>query len=86
MYSGVCLKRLRAFREIKQETVAKRLGISQQAYSKLENCEHIAHDRLNEILRAMGSTIKDLEKIVRLYPPPPAKSRIVPIQLCSVGY
>jgi len=68
MYSGICIKRLRVFKEIKQETVAKRLGISQQAYSKLENCEQISNERLVEILAAMGCTVTDLESIINLYP------------------
>ncbi len=70
MYSGICIKRLRVFKEIKQETVAKRLGISQQAYSKLENCEQISNERLVEILAAMGCTVRDLESIINLYHTP----------------
>lgn len=70
MYSGICIKRLRVFKEIKQETVAKRLGISQQAYSKLENCEQISNERLVEILAAMGCTVTDLESIINLYHTP----------------
>lgn len=69
MYSGLSIKRLRVFREIKQETVAKRLGISQQAYSKLENHALISDERLAEILKALNSSSKELETIMNLYSP-----------------
>jgi transcriptional regulator with XRE-family HTH domain len=67
MYSGLCIKRLRMFKEIKQETVAKRLGITQQAYSKLENLDIISGNRLIEILDALNSSLKELEAVNKLY-------------------
>lgn len=70
MNSGIFIKRLRVFKEIKQETVAGRLGISQQAYSKIETREHICERRMTEILEAMGCTVTDLEGIFNLYSPP----------------
>jgi transcriptional regulator with XRE-family HTH domain len=55
------------FKEIKQETVAKRLGITQQAYSKLENLDIISGNRLIEILDALNSSLKELEAVNKLY-------------------
>lgn len=76
MNSGICIKRLRVFKEIKQETIAKKLGISQQAYSKLENCEQISNERIVEILAAMGYTVIDLERIINLYTSPQNPGKI----------
>lgn len=67
MNSGIYINRLRVFKEIKQETVANRLGISQQAYSKIETRVGINEKRMEEILAAMGCTVTDLEAVFNLY-------------------
>jgi len=67
MALGIWIKRLRTTKDLKQTTVARRLGITQQAYSKLENCEEIGDHRLCEVLKAMDSNKDELITISRLF-------------------
>ena len=67
MALGIWIKRLRTTKDLKQTTVARRLGITQQAYSKLENCGEISDHRLCEVLKAMDSNKDELMTISRLF-------------------
>jgi transcriptional regulator with XRE-family HTH domain len=61
--------RLRELLGIKQETVADRLGISQQAVSKLEQSEHIEDATLERLAKALGvssETIKNFNEEIAL--------------------
>ena len=53
---GKKISRLREMRDIKQETLADRLGISQQAVSKLEQSENIEDTTLDRVAKALGVT------------------------------
>ena len=57
------IKKLRLTKEIKQTTMANRLGITQQAYSKMENGIWVSKQRLPKVLEAMESTLDELKYI-----------------------
>ena len=69
MSNGTWIHRLRIAKDIKQSTIARRLGISQQAYSKLEKCLQIDKHRLSEILQAMDSNEEELNEVSKLFTP-----------------
>lgn len=48
MTSGETLRFLRLLKGVKQETIAKKLGISQPAYSKLENKNYDKQDSMGK--------------------------------------
>lgn len=59
---GRKISRLREMRDIKQETLAEALGISQQAISKIEQSEHIEDltlERIGKVLGFSAETIKN---------------------------
>src|SRR5882672_4430754 len=51
---GHKIMRLRELRQMKQETLAEALGISQQAISKIEQSEHVEDLTLERIGKALG--------------------------------
>lgn len=61
MYSGEILRRLRLIKGIKQKVVAQMLGISQQAYSKVEKQLKVDSERFKTIVLALGSSPKEIE-------------------------
>jgi transcriptional regulator with XRE-family HTH domain len=61
MITGRTLRVLRTIKGIKQASLARELGISQQAYSKIEKGAHLSAKRLQDILAAMHCTVQDLE-------------------------
>lgn len=63
MTDGETLRLLRTIKGMKQEFLARKLGISQPAYSKLEKCAYIKDKKLQEVLRALGCTAEDLDRV-----------------------
>lgn len=61
MIAGETLRLMRNLRKLKQKTMADKLGISQPAYSKMENCKCIKGKRLEKVLQAFNCTITELE-------------------------
>ncbi|NLR77035.1 helix-turn-helix domain-containing protein [Chitinophaga eiseniae] len=53
MNIGQKIARLREIRGIKQADLARRLGITQQALSKMENCEVVDDERLERVASAL---------------------------------
>ncbi|HVI45144.1 MAG TPA: helix-turn-helix transcriptional regulator [Chitinophaga sp.] len=53
MNIGQKIARLRGIRGIKQADLAWRLGITQQALSKIENCESMDDERLERVAAAL---------------------------------
>src|ERR1700712_3210631 len=53
---GRKISKIRELRNMKQETLASELGISQQAVSKLEQSEKIEDEVLQKIAAALGVT------------------------------
>jgi len=53
---GQKVERIRTFRGFKQEYLASKLGVSQQAVSKIEQQDEIEEDLLRQIAEALGVT------------------------------
>ncbi|MFI0428659.1 helix-turn-helix domain-containing protein [Mariniflexile sp. HMF6888] len=58
---GRKISRIRELRGMKQETLAEKLGISQQSVSNLEQSEKIEDDKLVQIANALGVTKEAIE-------------------------
>lgn len=58
---GRKIGRIRELRGMKQETLAEKLGISQQAVSKIEQSETIEDDKLEQIAKVLGVTKEGIE-------------------------
>jgi len=65
---GELLRLLRQCRGFKQQIVAKKLGVSQQALSKIENASLVPPNKVAAILQILSCTENDLENIKRLAP------------------
>ena len=70
MISGEQLRQLRSLHIIVQKAFAKKLHITQQAYSKMERRKLINGERLVQIMEALGYTKEEFEKIIKNLPPP----------------
>lgn len=67
MINGKILYILRCIKGMKQSEVARKLKISQQAYSKLERAELLHDDRLDNILAALRSSREEVAEIKRIF-------------------
>jgi transcriptional regulator with XRE-family HTH domain len=67
MTSGNLLKLLRTVRHIDQKTVSRQLGISQQAYSKIERSEYIDKTSLRKVLTVLQTTPEEMEELKRIF-------------------
>ncbi|HMO62075.1 MAG TPA: helix-turn-helix transcriptional regulator [Ferruginibacter sp.] len=67
--SGNSIRKLRQLNSKKQHEVAAKLGISQQAYSKIEAAKKVSVKRVSIILNALGSDFKALENVLQMSPP-----------------
>lgn len=70
MISGEQVRLIRNLYGIKQETMAKKLGISQPAYCHLEKKRWINGEQFENILAALGCSKEELENLVRNLPLP----------------
>lgn len=66
MITGEKLRLLRLLKGFKQKNVADKLGITQQAYSKLEKRTVINDSMLEKIITSMNCTTEDIDAINRL--------------------
>ena len=66
MVTGEKLRLLRILRGMKQQSIAEQMGISQQAYSKLENRKTITERSLKRVLDLLKCTQADLDELDRL--------------------
>ena len=66
MASGELLKKLRMIKGFNQSGIAKKLGVSQQAYSKLEKTNSISEKKLADILKALDCSETELETITNI--------------------
>ena len=67
MNIGQKIARLREIRGIKQADLARRLGVTQQALSKMENCESMDDERLERVASALDvspATIRNFREDV----------------------
>jgi len=66
MINGQTLRRLRLLKGMKQTEAAKRIGISQSTYSKLEQSAWLQGEKLQAILKALDCTNADVAKALAL--------------------
>lgn len=64
MITGETLRLLRVFKGMKRETIAKKLGISQPAYSKLESSSSINGEKLEQLLDVLDCTKEHLDYVL----------------------
>lgn len=69
--TGDTIRRLRILKGFKQFDAGNKLGIGQQAYSKIECSTGVSKSRVIKILKAFGSSIEELDFITKFTPPPP---------------
>ena len=67
MTPGTWIKWLRLTKEVKQSAIAGRMGITQQAYSKIENADWVNRKRLPQILSALESNPDELIRVAELF-------------------
>ena len=78
MNDGEKLKMLRMIKGFPQNGVAKKLGITQQAYSKLEKqSKKIPLFRIEEILKTLNCSNEDFKKVEKLFTPPRKNKKLV---------
>jgi transcriptional regulator with XRE-family HTH domain len=73
-FSSTQLRLLRFSRQMKQEYIAFKMGISKQRYSELENHKNLRPERVVEILKILGYTVDSATKYLDSIPPPPRKN------------
>ena len=66
MNSGETLRLLRTIKGFKQATIAKKMGISQPAYCKLEQRVYIKEEKLLKLLNFLDSDKHEMEKVKRM--------------------
>jgi transcriptional regulator with XRE-family HTH domain len=64
---GETLRVLRQIKGIKQQVIAKELGISQPAYSQIERRDYIDCKKFEKILSVLGYSTKELRKLTGNY-------------------
>ncbi len=68
--SGQFIRLLRQMRGIKQAVVAKKMGITQQALSKMENRKKIGYEKLETVISLLELSEEDVENVRKLMPGP----------------
>ena len=65
---------IRSVRGLNQHGAGMQIGITQQAFAKLEKKILITEEKLAVVLKALNSSQKEFEVVKNLlYPPPPEK-------------
>lgn len=68
---GELLRLLRNLKGIKQGDAASKLGVKQQAISKLEHCKKISAKKFDKIITAFDFSEEDIQAAKKYLPPPP---------------
>jgi transcriptional regulator with XRE-family HTH domain len=63
MYSGRVIRALRQFKGYTQHEMAACLGITQQAYSRIENKEWVDKKRIEQILELLNCSKEEIHVI-----------------------
>jgi transcriptional regulator with XRE-family HTH domain len=63
---GQLIRLLRQLKGAKQAVVAKKLGITQQALSKIENCKKVHAEKLRAVICLLNISEEDVESIKQL--------------------
>lgn len=67
MFTGEELRLLRLLKGLKQQFIASKMGISQQAYSKLEKKNSIKVSQMEKALRCMNCCQEDVDALNRIH-------------------
>ena len=70
LVTGDNIRRLRVLKGLKQLDAGKKLGIGQQAYSKIECSPEISQSKARRILNAFESNEEELGFIIKSNPTP----------------
>lgn len=62
--SGNVIRALRQLKGVKQETIAKQLGISQPAFSLIEKSDYVDSERFEKIISILGYSKTELKEII----------------------
>lgn len=73
-FTGDQLRFLRTIKKIKQPVLASKLGVKQQAVSKMENKDCIACDKADAYLQALGIQKEEAIRLLDLFAPPPPRN------------
>ncbi|HLK29903.1 MAG TPA: helix-turn-helix transcriptional regulator [Puia sp.] len=74
MNDGEKIKILRMIKNYSQSGIAKKLGITRQAYSKMENEQtKVSEERMQKILKILQCTEEDLKNIETFHLSPKKK-------------
>lgn len=68
MFTGEKIRLLRITRHVKQAEMARRMGISQQRYSALENSSTISEEKQEMIMNVLSYSRQDAQRILSLLP------------------
>ena len=66
---GEAIRKLRHYKGFKQCHAGEKIGISQQAYSKMEISVDVKPHKIHQAIKAFGCSNEDFEKL-NGYPPP----------------
>lgn len=66
MIQGEIIRKLRNLKGVKQSTLARGLGISQPAYSKIEKSACVKNEKLKQILVILKCSEDDLSSLERI--------------------
>lgn len=70
MITGNTLSKLRQLKGFKQNQLAKKIGVTQQALSKMEQKEKIDTEKFKEVLTALKINSGEWEQLKKVLPPP----------------
>ena len=77
MFTGKKLRLLRIARQIKQKEMARKLGVTQQRYSALENSSAITEEKFKAILKILKVSKPEAEKIFAIFSPTAINEKVM---------
>lgn len=72
-FTGEHLQILRTIKKIKQPLVAKKLGVKQQAISKLESKLQVSDENFTHYVIALGYKKEEAIELLNIFTPPPER-------------
>lgn len=69
IFTSQDIRLLRTSRQMMQKEVAKKMGISNQRYSELENHNRLRPERVKQILTVLGFSLETARKYLDSIPP-----------------
>lgn len=74
-FTGEHLQFLSRIKKMKQRFIARKLFVTQQAISKLENQSTVSDEKFEAYIKALGITKAEALKLLELFTPPPCKMK-----------